>query len=62
MKFHAQYIVMCRLPNENFSALSLISLCRVGASVKKGILLATFDDNDDGNGEEVKFETISWLT
>jgi tRNA splicing endonuclease len=59
MKFHAQYIVMCRLPSESFSALSLISLCRVGASVKKAILLATFDD---ANEDEVKFETISWLT
>lgn len=59
MKFHAQYIVTCRMPSESFSALTLVSLCRVGASVKKAILLATFED---GNDNEVKFETISWLT
>jgi len=62
MKFHAQYIVTCRLPEESFSPLSLISLCRVGAAVKKAILVATFEEDEESEEEQLRFETLNWLT
>ncbi|XP_059473283.1 tRNA-splicing endonuclease subunit Sen34 [Neocloeon triangulifer] len=64
LKFHAQYIVTCRLPEESIPALELIALCRVGTSVKKAVILATFD-TDDGNSEEeetVTYQTLNWVT
>eukprot|EP01080_Neovahlkampfia_damariscottae_P004547 gene4547-7931_t len=45
LNYHAQFIVLCLEPNEFFQTHKIASLGRLGNTVKKDILLSTYDEN-----------------
>lgn len=55
MKFHAQYIVLCRDQDQPMTGTELAAICRLGTSVRKSIVLATLD-----NEGEINYQTIQW--
>ncbi|KAF4516379.1 hypothetical protein B566_EDAN008502 [Ephemera danica] len=55
MKFHAQYIVLCRDQDQPMTGTELAAICRLGTSVRKSIVLATLDAEG-----EINYQTIQW--
>ncbi|KAK2188882.1 hypothetical protein NP493_117g07037, partial [Ridgeia piscesae] len=46
-RFHSFYIAVCRPSSQSFTPLDLITLGRLGANVKKTVILCTVDEDTD---------------
>ena len=54
-RYHSFYIVVCLEDDEELSPLDIVTMGRLGANVRKTVLLASLDDKDD-----VRYTSLQW--
>uniref|UniRef100_A0A1B6M6M6 tRNA-splicing endonuclease subunit Sen34 n=1 Tax=Graphocephala atropunctata TaxID=36148 RepID=A0A1B6M6M6_9HEMI len=56
VKFHAQFLVVCKEYNESFSSVDFISYARLGSISRKTFVIAT----KPMNSEDILYQSIQW--
>ena len=55
-RFHSFYIAVCRLPSQTLTPLDIITLGRLGANVKKTVVLCSVDSLTD----KLSYMSLQW--
>ena len=56
VKFHAQFLVICIERDEVLAPTELVALGRLGTSVRKSVLLASFSEDESS----IMYQTLQW--
>lgn len=55
--FHSQFIIHCKEKTDVFSVNEFVSVCRIGSSVRKTQVFASF--SQDGS-EKIQYQSLQW--